>query len=359
MIGLVFREERVEILVGQAVGMLAGGLELHQVHDVDHADLQLRQALAEDGDGREDFEGRDVAGSRHDDVRLSPLIVAGPFPDADAGGAVLDGFVHVQPLRGGMLAGDHDVDVMAAAEAVVHDAQETVRVRRQIDAHHLRFLVHDQVDEAGILVGEAVVILPPDVAGEEVVERGDLPAPGQVESDLKPLGVLVEHGIDDVGEGFVAVEQAMAAGQEIAFKPAFTLVLAEDLHDPALGGEEFVALNCLGVPLALRGFEDSREAVGNGFVGAEDAEVLLVFVEADDVAEESAEGAGVLGIDSAWFGDFDGVVAEVGDAEVAKEQTAVGVRVGAHATIALWRELGQFRLKGAVLIEQLLGADSS
>ena len=35
--------------------------------------------------------------------------------------------------------------------------------RRQIDAHHIGLLVHQVIDEAGVLVAEAVVILPPDV----------------------------------------------------------------------------------------------------------------------------------------------------------------------------------------------------
>ena len=61
----------------------------------------------------------------------------------------------------------------------------------------------------GILVGEAVVVLLPHVRGQEVVEGRDLSPPGESERDLEPLGVLVEHGIDDVDEGLVAVEHAV------------------------------------------------------------------------------------------------------------------------------------------------------
>ncbi len=52
--------------------------------------------------------------------------------------------------------------------------------------------------------------------------------------DLQPLGVLIEHRIDDVYEGFVAGEEAVAAGQQIAFEPAFAHVFAEHFHDPAV-----------------------------------------------------------------------------------------------------------------------------
>jgi hypothetical protein len=50
-----------------------------------------------------------------------------------------------------------------------------------------------------------------------------------------------------------------------------------------------------------------------------------------------------------------GVVAEVGQAQVAQQQAAVGVRVGAHAALAFGRQRGQFRDEPPVLVEQFLG----
>ncbi len=73
----------------------------------------------------------------------------------------------------GLLAGDDDVDVVAAAQAVVGDREQAVGVRRQIDADDLGLLVHHVIDEARILVREAVVILPPDVGAEQVIQRRD------------------------------------------------------------------------------------------------------------------------------------------------------------------------------------------
>ena len=61
-----------------------------------------------------------------------------------------------------LLVRHDDVDVVGAAQAVIRDRQQRVRVRRQIDARHRRALVGHQVDEAGILVREPVVVLPPD-----------------------------------------------------------------------------------------------------------------------------------------------------------------------------------------------------
>ncbi len=90
--------------------------------------------------------------------------------------------------------------------------------------------------------------------------------------------MLIEHGIDNVDEGFVAVEQAVAAGEEIPFEPPFALVFAEDFENAAVVGEVFVDLDHLAFPLARGDFEDGGEFVGNRFVRAEDAEVALVLV---------------------------------------------------------------------------------
>ena len=75
---------------------------------------------------------------------------------------------------------------------------------------------------------------------EQIVQRGDRPAPGNVIADLQPFGVLVEHRIDDVDERFVTGEKAVAAGQQIAFQPALALVFAQHLHHAAVRREMVV-----------------------------------------------------------------------------------------------------------------------
>src|ERR1019366_7346730 len=140
-----------------------------QVDDVDHPNFEVGQMLAHDGDGGERLQRGYVAAAGHDHVRRNGLVVAGPLPDADAFGAVLDGGVHRQPLWRRMFARDHDVDVMAAAQGGGHHRQQAVCIRRKVNAHHLSFLVHDMIYETGVLMCETVVILTPDVRGQKVV----------------------------------------------------------------------------------------------------------------------------------------------------------------------------------------------
>ena len=47
-----------------------------------------------------------------------------------------------------MFAGDDDVDVMAAAQAVIHHGEQAVGIGRQIDADDFGFFVDDEIDES-------------------------------------------------------------------------------------------------------------------------------------------------------------------------------------------------------------------
>ena len=195
-----------------------------------------------------------------------------------------------------LLAGDDHVDVVAAAEAVVGDAQERVRVGRQIDPDHLRLLVDHVIDKSGVLVAEPVVVLPPDVRSEQVVERGDGPPPRNAPRRLQPLRVLVEHRIDDVNECLVAGEEPVPAGEQIAFQPALALMLAEHFHDAARRAQRdrrrarSRRSNC-----RLVASKTAVPAVGIRFVRAEDAEIAALGVALHHVADELALDAGGLG----------------------------------------------------------------
>jgi hypothetical protein len=76
--GLSVREERVELGVRHAVRVLVVGLQAHEVDDVDHADRELGQVLAQDRRRRDGLERRDVARAGQDDVRLLALVRARP-----------------------------------------------------------------------------------------------------------------------------------------------------------------------------------------------------------------------------------------------------------------------------------------
>lgn len=107
------------------------------------------------------------------------------------------------------------------------------------------------------------------------------------------------------------------------------------------------------IPLPIGRIENGAEEIRQGFVGSEDAEVSMVLIQAHDVAQESSQHDRVLTGHRAWRGHVHRVRVKIRHPEVA-QQTAVRVRVGAHAAVALWRQLGEFRDETAVAVEQLL-----
>ena len=93
-------------------------------------------------------------------------------------------------------------------------------------------------------------------------------------------------------ERLVAVEEAVAAREQIALEPALALVLGEHLHHAPVRREVLVGRLDGRVPRAVRDGEDVTESVRGGLVRPEQTEVGRV---ADDhVAQEAAENAGRL-----------------------------------------------------------------
>ena len=351
---LVGREDRVEVAVTETVRMLAFVLQAHQVDDVDDAHCEVGEFLAQDRGSGEHLKSRNVACRSEHDIRfLARLLCSRPRPDPEAARTVSDGLLHREELRLRLLAGHHEVHVVHRAQAVVHCGEQRVRIRRQVHPDDLRLLVDDVVDEAGVLMAEAVVVLAPDVAREQVVERGHRRAPLDLAGDFEPLRMLVEHRVDDVDERLVRVQQAVPSGEQVPLEPALALVLAQHLHDAASSRQVLIDRPDLGIPLLVGVLVHVRgEPVGCRLIGPENAEVLLVVP--DDVSQPGSENARRFRRGLPRRGDLDRVVAEVRKAQFATQQAAVGVRCCAHPKLAVRCQLGDLRHRSAGVVEQLL-----
>ena len=91
-------------------------------------------------------------------------------------------------------------------------------------------------------------------------------------------------------EGLVAVEQAMPSGEQVAFQPPLTEMLAEDLHDPAIGSQVLVNRKRFRQPGLAGDVIHRAEPVGRRLVGTHDPEVVRVLT--NDVAQERAQHLG-------------------------------------------------------------------
>ena len=103
---------------------------------------------------------------------------------------------------------------------------------------------------------------------------------------------------------------------------------------------------------AVGSIEYRRPTIGGGFVRTKNAEVALVRIQLQHIADVLALDARRLGVNAARLRHLHSVGAEVRQAQVAEQQAAVGVRVGAHAPLAFGGQLRQLRIKRAVGVEQ-------
>ena len=75
-----------------------------------------------------------------------------------------------------------------------------------------------------------------------------------------------------------------------------------------------------------------------------------------DVAQEWAEHACIADARNARHRHLGCVCAVVGEVQVAQQQAAVGVRIGAHAPLPAGRQCGQLGLQASLLVEEFLWA---
>src|ERR1039458_607446 len=150
---------------------------------------------------------------------------------------MLESLIHVQPLELRLLAACNNIDVIAAAQTMVKDAQQAVAVRWIVHADRLTPARQCIVYISGRLMAEAVVIVSPGMTGEQNIQGRERPAPGESFALLKPFGVLGGHRIDDLRERLVRGPHAMTARKQVPFEPSLAEMLAQYLHHAAIRAE--------------------------------------------------------------------------------------------------------------------------
>src|ERR1700677_4338536 len=117
----------------------------------------------------------------------------------------------------------------------------------------------------------------------------------------------------------------MPPGQQVALEPSLALVLTENRVKYAPGrGEEFVAGQRLGVPLAAGFLEDRAQEIRERLVGTEDPEISPLLVHRDHITQELAQNESVLGVNGPGGRHRDRVRTEVRHTQIAQAGAAVG-----------------------------------
>jgi hypothetical protein len=204
--GSVISEEAGPLRVVKTVGVVTRVNQLEEIDNVDTADLELREVLEQEINGSQRLMGADISTRGHDQVGILTSIGRELRPDTNTLGAVLNSSVHREVLQMLLLIGNNNVDIVDRAKTVVHDREQTVSIRRKVDADNLGTLVGNDIKEARILVSETIVVLTPDNGSQENVEGSNLGTPLNLETLLNPLAVLVDHRVNNMDERLVAVE---------------------------------------------------------------------------------------------------------------------------------------------------------
>jgi len=120
---LVDREQRVEIAIREAIGMFSLWLQFEKINDIDKTNLQVWNFFPEKNRGRERLLCGNIARRGKNNIRLSPLVIAGLCPNADALGTVPYGCIEIQILQMQLLITDEHIYVVLAAQAMIDDGQ--------------------------------------------------------------------------------------------------------------------------------------------------------------------------------------------------------------------------------------------
>jgi len=175
--------------------------------------------------------------------------------------------------------------------AVCNGGEEAVRIRWKVDLLNvssyngvfegsacprcLCLQVEDCADEARVLVRKAIVFLPCPSAGLDVVNRGKVPTPLDIASDLDKLGILDHHGVHNAEKRLVAGEDGGTASQSVPLHEPLALMFRESLyHTPSIRARVLVPLE---VP--LRVIKDSIKFVAFELIWREQTQRGWVLLE--------------------------------------------------------------------------------
>ncbi len=150
--------------------------------------------------------------------------------------------------------------------------------------------------------------------------------------------MLHDHRCGDHGERFVGDEQPVTPGKHVALEPAFTQVLAEDLHHAAVGSDVVIDVDPAFDEAAILHLEHGRQPIGVRLVGAVQTKVRRFRVADEHVTNHFAELPRGFPALSGWSRDIDPVAAEIRQIELAQQTAAVRVRIRSHSSVAGRRE---------------------
>ena len=340
--------------------VLACVLNFEQVNHVDEPDLDTERTKHVRCGKR--LKRRNITAGT--DYEVGILKRAGsrcPIPGGGSCGKLSARLVHRLERRSRLFATENGVHAVGRLVAALGNGKRHIRVRRIICIDDMRLvcLVEEQIDKAGILMREAVVVLTPHMTRQQDVETADRRAPRNLShSSLEPFAVLVDHRIDHMDKALVRTPHTRTPGEHVALEKPFALVLGKLLDYLARARKQLIVIRvCIiaGIPLFFCHVVCSLQTIGRRLIWAEDAEV--VHVSGEHVGSIGAEYARGLGgaPPMPLFRNGDFVLVDVGQNELATDLASVGIGVGTDAQLTRGHKRSHLGANGALGSKELFG----
>mmetsp|Transcript_9301 Transcript_9301/g.14001 ORF Transcript_9301/g.14001 Transcript_9301/m.14001 type:complete len:227 (+) Transcript_9301:668-1348(+) len=218
----------------------------------------------------------------------------------------------------------------------MHNGEQTIGIGWEVASHDLRLLVYHVIDEPWILMCETVVILPPYMAREQNVQTAEVVSPRNILAHFEPLGMLIEHGRNNVDERLVRVQQTMTTSQQIPLEPTFALMLAQNLHHTTVlcSMIRCIVFRDLTHKLTIGNIEYGMQTVAGSLIWSKNSEIAQRFVEYNHLLEKLTANKSIARLHSAARWHCNAEFFEIGQSQCLV--FGICVRVAPH-TQFWWR----------------------
>ena len=125
------------------------------------------------------------------------------------------------------------------------------------------------------------------------------------------------------------------------------------VHNTSVSCEAVISIKHFCVPVTFLIFKYFVQTVGHAFIWSKDTEVLVFFIQFEDVADVSAKFDHILSFCFARL-YFNTVIAEVRKTKIFQKKSAICMWVGTETCISLRSQFSQFRDQASVFVKQFL-----
>ena len=132
--GLVYGEDLCEGGVIDPVWVDIWRVQGHQINNVHHAHLQFWQVMAQPPGRSHGFHGHDITCTCQHHIGLNAIRIACPLPDGETTRTMFNGLLHGQELQVELFINHNEVHIVAAAQTMIGNGEQTVGIGREIDA---------------------------------------------------------------------------------------------------------------------------------------------------------------------------------------------------------------------------------